>query len=195
MHPSRHVGTQSRHVGTLARMYEHAPNARAMCTCMCIRCAIVHVAHDIPPSRQITDVLSHLVCQPQQSAETEHPGPGRREPATTRRMGTTQTTQPPPPILIGISPSCTHAPCTRQYDFVHSPVPARPSPVTQKPPPTMANLPPTRGTNMRDGPGRSSCRIPPQFTSGITSYEPGPRALSPPTIDQGAGTFEWNTAA
>lgn len=177
------------HVCTSTRPM-HAPCAHA--------CASdVHVAHDVmsPLSRQITDVSSHLVCPPHQSAETEHPGPGRREPATTRRMGTTQTTQPPPPILIGISPSCTHAPCTRQYDFVHSPVPARPSPVTQKPPPTMANLPPTRGTNMRDGPGRSSCRIPPQFTSGITSYEPGPRALSPPTIDQGAGTFEWNTAA
>jgi hypothetical protein len=66
-----------------------------------------------PLSLQITDVSSHLVCPPHQSAETEHPGPGRREPATTRRMGTTQTTQPPPPILIGISSSCTHAPCTR----------------------------------------------------------------------------------
>jgi len=98
MHPSRHVGTQSRHVGTLARMYEH--RARAQCT----RHVHMHVHQmcmspmmSTPPSRQITDVSSHLVCPPQQSAETEHPGPGRREPATTRRMGTTQTTQPPAP--------------------------------------------------------------------------------------------------
>lgn len=62
-------------------MYEHAPCASD------VQCRLRCLVSD-------TDLV--FAHHPHQSAETEHPGPGRREPATTRRMGAHDTNHTAP---------------------------------------------------------------------------------------------------